>query len=70
MEESVVDRLQRLPAVGGLFNNQMRLTDVSGSGNNWAHGFHEYGTQYKDQFLDRVSCCPQQPTCPASPSQD
>ncbi|WZN62215.1 epsilon chain of tubulin [Chloropicon roscoffensis] len=54
MEESVVDRLQRLPAVGGLFNNQMRLTDVSGSGNNWAHGFHEYGTQYKDQFLDRV----------------
>ena len=35
---------------------------------NWAHGFHEYGTQYKDHFLDRVSCCPQQPTCPASPS--
>lgn len=57
MEESVVDRLQRTPSIGNLFNNQMRLTDVSGSGNNWAHGFLEYGSQYQEQFLDRVSWC-------------
>ena len=55
MEESVVNRLQRMPSIGNLFNNQMRLTDVSGSGNNWAHGYMEYGSQYQEQFLDRVS---------------
>ena len=54
MEESVVNRLQRMPTIGNLFNNQMRLTDVSGSGNNWAHGYMEYGSQYSEQFLDRV----------------
>ena len=58
MEESVVNRLQRMPTIGNLFNNQMRLTDVSGSGNNWAHGYMEYGSKYSEEFLDRVSESP------------
>jgi tubulin epsilon len=30
------------------------LTDVSGAGNNWAHGFHAYGPQYRDSIMELV----------------
>ena len=30
------------------------MTDVSGAGNNWAHGYCEYGPQYRDAILDQV----------------
>jgi hypothetical protein len=30
------------------------LTDVSGAGNNWAHGHHMYGPQYKDQIMELI----------------
>ncbi len=54
MEEGVVNRLQRMPSIGPLFDNRLCLTDVSGSGNNWAHGYMDYGRQYSHDILDRV----------------
>lgn len=30
------------------------LTDVSGAGNNWAHGHDEYGPLHRDGLLERV----------------
>ena len=30
------------------------LTDVSGAGNNWAHGFHFYGPQYREDIMELV----------------
>lgn len=40
--------------LGDLFDAQQLLTDVSGSGNNWAHGHHLYGPQYRDDLLDSI----------------
>ncbi|OWZ16528.1 Tubulin/FtsZ family protein [Phytophthora megakarya] len=40
--------------LGGLFDQQQLLTDVSGSGNNWAHGHCVYGPQYRTQLEDKV----------------
>ncbi len=40
--------------LGGLFDAQQLLTDVSGSGNNWAHGHHLYGPQYRDNLLESI----------------
>lgn len=41
--------------MGELFDNALRLTDVSGSGNNWARGFYEYGQKYENQLFDVVN---------------
>ncbi|KAL4103172.1 hypothetical protein PRIC1_006907 [Phytophthora ramorum] len=40
--------------LGELFDQQQLLTDVSGSGNNWAHGHCVYGPKYKDQLEDKL----------------
>ena len=40
--------------LGDLFDPQQLLTDVSGSGNNWAHGHHLYGPQYRDNLLESI----------------
>ena len=32
------------------------LTDVSGAGNNWAHGFHFYGPRYREDIMEVVRC--------------
>ena len=37
-----------------LFSTAQLLSDVSGAGNNWAHGFYEYGGKYQDLFLELV----------------
>jgi hypothetical protein len=37
-----------------LFDSQQLLYDVSGAGNNWAHGHHGYGPQYRDALLGRI----------------
>lgn len=36
-----------------LFDQQQLLYDVSGAGNNWAHGHHGYGPQYRDSLLEQ-----------------
>lgn len=36
--------------LGSLFDETQYVMDVYGSGNNWAHGFAEYGPKYRDSF--------------------
>ncbi|KAL7681316.1 putative tubulin [Plasmopara halstedii] len=42
--------------LGELFDQQQLVTDVSGSGNNWAHGHCLYGPKYKEQLEDKLRC--------------
>jgi len=37
-----------------LFDQQQLLYDVSGAGNNWAHGHHGYGPQYREPLCDQL----------------
>lgn len=53
MEEGVVNSLLTGP-LADLFDAQQRITDVSGSGNNWAHGHHVYGPAYRESIEDKV----------------
>ena len=53
MEEGVVNSSLK-SAVGELFDPATILTDVSGAGNNFAHGFSYYGEKYGEQISDRV----------------
>jgi tubulin epsilon len=39
-----------------LFDQRAILTDVSGAGNNWAHGYHVYGPQYQDHIFEMIRC--------------
>lgn len=40
--------------LGGLFDHQQLITDVSGSGNNWATGHMMYGPKYREQITETV----------------
>lgn len=40
--------------LGELFDTRQLLTDVSGSGNNWAHGHSLYGPQYAEGLAECV----------------
>ena len=31
------------------------INDVSGAGNNWAHGFHFYGNKYRDTIYESIN---------------
>lgn len=53
MEEGVINAVLRTP-LGNMFSNHQFITDVSGSGNNWAVGFHEYGSKYRAQIADQI----------------
>ncbi|CAI9740048.1 tubulin epsilon chain-like [Octopus vulgaris] len=53
MEEGVVSELLRSP-LGELFDHQQLITDVSGSGNNWAVGNKTYGHHYREAILESV----------------
>lgn len=53
MEEGVINELLD-GHLGEIFDNKQLITDVSGSGNNWATGNKEYGSRYKDKILDHV----------------
>jgi len=53
MEEGPVAETMKGP-LGDLFDSRQFLTDVSGAGNNWAHGHALYGPQYKDQLLEKL----------------
>lgn len=52
-EEGVVSQLLRSP-LGPLFDHTQMVTDVSGAGNNWAHGYYSYGPQYRDALMEQV----------------
>lgn len=40
--------------LGELFDQQQFITDVSGAGNNWAHGHCLYGPKYKDELVTKL----------------
>jgi tubulin epsilon len=53
MEEGVVNSLLSGP-LSDVFDARQRITDVSGSGNNWAHGHHVYGPMYRESIEEKV----------------
>lgn len=53
MEEGVINQLLKSD-IGELFDNHQLIKDVSGAGNNWAHGFYEYGKNYTKTILDKL----------------
>ena len=40
--------------IGELFDARQLITDVSGSGNNWAHGHALYGPKYREALLEQL----------------
>ena len=40
--------------LGELFDSRQLLTDVSGAGTNWAHGYAHYGPHYRDSLSDVI----------------
>ncbi|KAK9816636.1 hypothetical protein WJX72_003106 [[Myrmecia] bisecta] len=53
MEEGVVNEMLKGP-LGEIFDTRQLLTDVSGSGNNWAHGHNLYGPQYRERLVESI----------------
>uniref|UniRef100_A0A8C6S899 Tubulin, epsilon 1 n=1 Tax=Neogobius melanostomus TaxID=47308 RepID=A0A8C6S899_9GOBI len=53
MEEGVVNQILQGP-LREVFDSTQLLTDVSGSGNNWAVGYMTYGSAYRDQIVEKV----------------
>eukprot|EP00898_Chlorokybus_atmophyticus_P000688 jgi/Chlat1/161/Chrsp1S03103 len=53
MEEGVVNELLT-GRLAEIFDSRQNITDVSGSGNNWAHGHNVYGPQYQESLLDKI----------------
>ena len=54
MEEGVINQLLNSD-IGEIFDSRYFIQDVSGAGNNWAHGFYGYGSKYKEYILDKIS---------------
>jgi tubulin epsilon len=53
MEEGVINNMLRSD-LGELFDSRQLISDVSGAGNNWAHGHYEYGQKYHEDILEKV----------------
>ncbi|XP_078130142.1 tubulin epsilon chain isoform X3 [Sander vitreus] len=53
MEEGVVNEILQGP-LREMFDSTQLLTDVSGSGNNWAVGHMMYGSAYREQIVDKL----------------
>ncbi|XP_076027111.1 tubulin epsilon chain [Genypterus blacodes] len=53
MEEGVVNELLQGP-LREVFDTTQLLTDVSGSGNNWAVGHMTYGSAYREQIVEKL----------------
>lgn len=53
MEEGVINNMLKGP-LGDILDTQLLLSDVSGAGNNWAHGHYGYGPQYRSALHDRL----------------
>uniref|UniRef100_A0A8C4EQ88 Tubulin epsilon 1 n=1 Tax=Dicentrarchus labrax TaxID=13489 RepID=A0A8C4EQ88_DICLA len=53
MEEGVVNEILQGP-LREVFDSTQLLTDVSGSGNNWAVGHMTYGSAYREQIVDKL----------------
>ncbi|KAG2495742.1 hypothetical protein HYH03_006339 [Edaphochlamys debaryana] len=53
MECGVINEMLKGP-LGEVLDTRQLVSDVSGAGNNWAHGHHCYGPQYHDAILDKI----------------
>ncbi|KXZ56590.1 TUE1 protein [Gonium pectorale] len=53
MECGVINEMLKGP-LGEVLDTRQLVSDVSGAGNNWAHGHHMYGPQYHDAILDKI----------------
>ena len=53
MEEGVVSEMMKGP-LRDVFDHRQLITDVSGSGNNWATGHKVYGFQYREHISDII----------------
>ncbi|KAJ3049010.1 Tubulin epsilon chain [Rhizophlyctis rosea] len=53
MEEGVINQIRNSP-LSQLFGEQQHITSVSGSGNNWAVGHHQYGPEYREQIVEAI----------------
>ncbi|GAQ85193.1 Epsilon tubulin [Klebsormidium nitens] len=53
MEEGVVNELLKGP-LADIFDSKLHITDVSGAGNNWAHGHQVYGPQYRESIFESI----------------
>lgn len=53
MEEGVINEMLQT-RLGSIFDHKQLITDVSGSGNNWAVGNKEYGTRYREKIIEQV----------------
>lgn len=53
MEERVLDHTKR-SVIGALFDSSQRLSDCSGSGNNWAYAFSVYGSRHGECIADMI----------------
>uniref|UniRef100_A0A2R8ZZE4 Tubulin epsilon 1 n=2 Tax=Pan TaxID=9596 RepID=A0A2R8ZZE4_PANPA len=52
MEEGVVNEILQGP-LRDVFDTKQLITDISGSGNNWAVGHKVFGSLYQDQILEK-----------------
>uniref|UniRef100_A0A8C0JDM7 Tubulin epsilon 1 n=1 Tax=Chelonoidis abingdonii TaxID=106734 RepID=A0A8C0JDM7_CHEAB len=53
MEEGVVNEILQGP-LRDVFDSKQLITDVSGSGNNWAVGHKLYGYQYREHIVEKL----------------
>jgi tubulin epsilon len=53
MEPGVLNGIEK-SRIGSLFDSHQIIKSDSGSGNNWAQGYHHYGSIYRDQILDSL----------------
>ncbi|XP_029800986.1 tubulin epsilon chain isoform X2 [Suricata suricatta] len=53
MEEGVVNEILQGP-LRDVFDNKQLITDISGSGNNWAVGHKVFGSLYQEQILEKL----------------
>lgn len=53
MEEGVISQLLK-SELGEIFDNTQLISDVSGAGNNWAHGHYHYGKKYRAVITEKI----------------
>ncbi|XP_033619280.1 tubulin epsilon chain isoform X4 [Fukomys damarensis] len=53
MEEGVVNEILQGP-LRDVFDSKQLITDISGSGNNWAMGHKVFGSLYREQILEKL----------------
>lgn len=62
MEEGVVSEIMKGP-LRDVFDHRQLITDVSGSGNNWAVGHLEYGPKFREQITESIRRAAEQCDC-------